>query len=298
VVIYQQPLAYLLGLEGVALLRAFGGDFDGQFVADRIAEVRRLLDTPELSGDAVVATRLDSVDGYRAWSATYDQEDNGLFPDEERIVREIIDSLTPGVALDAACGTGRHSAYLAAHGHTVIGVDNSPEMLAHARRNNPHVDLRHGHLDDLPVPDDHADLVVCALALTHVADLAPVLAEFARVLRPGGHVVISDVHHDLIRLGSVPRVRTGSGEPGLLPAYLHLASDYLGAALAAGLQLRRCEEPRQRLNDQVAPAPDEIALGLWDDWPWSLHHVVPVAAHAAFHEVSTIVVWHFQLPDA
>src|SRR5438067_580707 len=42
--IYQHPLAYLLGLEGVALLRAWAGDYDKEFVLTRLAEVRRLID--------------------------------------------------------------------------------------------------------------------------------------------------------------------------------------------------------------------------------------------------------------
>ncbi|MFI5584740.1 methyltransferase domain-containing protein [Amycolatopsis sp. NPDC051758] len=49
-------------------------------------------------------------------------------------------------------------------------------------------DFRLGELTHLPVDDAAVDLVVCGLALTHAADLGPVLAEFARVLRPGGHV--------------------------------------------------------------------------------------------------------------
>jgi ubiquinone/menaquinone biosynthesis C-methylase UbiE len=42
------------------------------------------------------------------------------------------------------------------------------------------------------------DVIVCALALDHVASLEPVPAEFARVLCPGGDLVISDVHHELL----------------------------------------------------------------------------------------------------
>jgi len=43
-VIYQHPLAYLLGLEGIALLRAWAGDFDKDFAEARLAELRALLD--------------------------------------------------------------------------------------------------------------------------------------------------------------------------------------------------------------------------------------------------------------
>src|SRR5688500_7402501 len=112
--VYQHPLSYLLGLEGVALLRAFAGDYDRAFGEARIAEIRRLLDSPQLGGDGITADRVSTVDGYRIWSATYDQPGNGLFAVEESVVHEILGPVPPGVAVDAACGTGRHSAYLAA----------------------------------------------------------------------------------------------------------------------------------------------------------------------------------------
>ena len=73
-----------------------------------------------------------------------------------------------GVALDAACGTGRHAAYLAQLGHQVIGVDSSPEMLAVAREKLPDVEIHLADLNALPVADDGVDVVVCAFALTHV----------------------------------------------------------------------------------------------------------------------------------
>jgi hypothetical protein len=74
---YQHPLAYTLGLEGVALLRAFAGDYDRAFVEARIAEVRRLLDSPAMRGDGITAAPVDTVAGYRVWSRTYDEPGNG-----------------------------------------------------------------------------------------------------------------------------------------------------------------------------------------------------------------------------
>jgi SAM-dependent methyltransferase len=294
-VTYQHPLAYTLGLEGVALLRAFAGDYDRDFVEARISEVRRLLDSPVLNGDGVTAERVDTVRGYQVWSATYDEPGNGLFDIEEPIVHEILGSLPPGVALDAACGTGRYTEYLAGQGHRVIGVDSSPEMLAHARTRVPGADLRQGDLHELPLPDDHVDIVVCALALTHLPEVGPAITEFARVLRPGGHLVITDVHHELVALGSVPRVRSAGGDPGLLPGFRHRASDYLRVALALGLELRRCEEPRMS-GDAGGDMPGEITTGPWDVWPWSLLGVVPAAAGAAWDGTPSQIIWHFQLP--
>ena len=291
-VVYQSPLPYLLAMEGIALLRGFGGEHDREFSEARIAEIRRLLDTAAFSGRGITAERVDTGEGYGIWSHTYDRPGNGLYPYEEPIVHDIVGSLAPGVALDAACGTGRWTEYLAARGHRVIGVDSSPDMLDRARTRVPRAEFHEGDLHQLPLPDDHVDLVVCALALTHLPDLKPVMSEFARVLRPGGHLVISDVHHEIIALAGPPRVRTPDGRPALLPAYRHRAGDYLAAALPLGFQVRRCDEPRRR--EPIAPAgsPD---LGRWDDWPWSLLGQVPEAADSAWNSTPTLVVWHFEL---
>ena len=49
-VIFQHPLAYLLGLQGIALLRAFAGEYDRQFTLARLAEMRELLERPDAFG--------------------------------------------------------------------------------------------------------------------------------------------------------------------------------------------------------------------------------------------------------
>src|SRR5215469_14416677 len=179
--VYVHPLAYLVGLEGVALLRAFAGEYDRDFTEARLAEVRELLDSALSTHPGADAEVLTTVEAYRAWSQFYDRPGNGLFDVEQGIVRDILDGLPRGIALDAACGTGRHAEYLASIGHEVIGVDISPDMLARARARMPDGEFHEGDLHHLPLPDDHVDLVVCALALTCVPDLAPVFAEFVRV---------------------------------------------------------------------------------------------------------------------
>jgi SAM-dependent methyltransferase len=297
--IYQHPLAYLLGLEGIALLRAWAGDHDKAFVEARLAEVRRLLDNEALvNHPGVMVHRGDSLTGYRQWSATYDEPRNDLFDCDEPIMHEILDGLPVGNALDAACGTGRYAAYLAAQGHKIVGVDSSPDMLERARARVPDGEFLLGDLHQLPLPDDTVDIVVSGLALAHVPALGPVMAELARVLRPGGHLVISDAHHELVLRGSVVRALGPAGEPGLVATYRHTAGDYLRAALPAGLQVRRCEEPRRPrpAGDQPSPRPAEVELeaGSWDDWPWSLMDLVPEATRAA-GGTPPVIIWHFQL---
>ena len=137
--VYQHPLAYLLALEGVALQRAWAGEHDRAFTDARIAEIRDLLTRPELNrDDGVAADRIGTRDGYQVWSATYDQPGNGIFAYEEPIVHEILAPRPPGVALDAACGTGRHAEYLAARGHRGARRRQLP---GHARA-RPHTGAR------------------------------------------------------------------------------------------------------------------------------------------------------------
>src|SRR5215470_1583524 len=223
-VIYQHPLAYLLGLEGVALLHAFAGDYDRDFTEARLAEIRALLDSADQLGGGMTIRPIPIVEGYRSWAEAYDQPGNQLIDLEQPIVREILDALPRGTALDAACGTGRHAAYLATLGHTVTGVDTSPEMLAVARAKIPGAEFREGDLHQLPVPDRYADVVVCALALTHVPELV-------RVLRPGGHLVISDSRGLLGYFGSPIVKALPGGGFGYLPHCNRLTSDYPAAII-------------------------------------------------------------------
>ena len=164
--IYQHPLAYLLGLEGTALLRAWAGDYDREFVEARLSEIRRLIDDPTLADhDGVLVRRGDTLTAYRRWSATYDEPRNSLFDSDEPTMHAILETLPIGTALDAACGTGRYAAYLAAQGHSVLGVDSSPDMLGRARVRVPEATFTHGDLHQLPLADGAVDIVVCALAL-------------------------------------------------------------------------------------------------------------------------------------
>ncbi|HJY02652.1 MAG TPA: class I SAM-dependent methyltransferase [Streptosporangiaceae bacterium] len=293
--IYQDPLAYLLGLEGIALLDAWAGDHDRAFTEARLAEIRRLLDDEQLRDRGVLVEQVSTATVYEQVSAGYDADaGGGLFATDEPVVAEYLASREPGVALDAACGTGRFAEFLARRGHRVIGVDSSPDMLAHARQRVPGAEFRVAELDRLPLPEDSVDVIVCALALEHVPRLDPVLAEFARVLRPGGDLVISDIHHELLTRGSAMTIRGPAGEPRIAPGYRHQLGDYLRAALRHGLQVKRCEEPRAvRANEP--PGEPATEIGDWQDWPFSLMDYLPSAGRAAGGRPD-LVIWHFQLP--
>ncbi|GIF75163.1 class I SAM-dependent methyltransferase [Asanoa siamensis] len=279
---FRHPAAFLLGMEGLALHRAFAGEFDAAFVADRLAEVRRILaaDARGELGTSDHVGETDTVAGYRVWSRSYDEPGNPLIDVEEPLVRAILAGLPAGRALDAACGTGRHAAHLAATGHTVVGVDSSPEMLAYARRNAPGATFLHGDLRALPLPDASVDVVTCALALTHLPALEPVFAEFARVLRPGGHLVTSDIHWQSLYLGGIASTVDDDGVEARLPASRFRPSAYVTAAVGAGFAVRACHEP-------LWPPSDTGGGPFLRSW-------AAEAVDAAYGNTPAAIIWHFR----
>lgn len=300
--IYQHPLAYLLGLEGVALLRAYSGRYDREFTLARFREIQSLLEAPDAFGAGTEARPASTRELYDDWAPFYDKPGNQLLELEEPVVREILDALPVGVALDAACGTGRHAAYLAALGHTIVGVDSSPGMLDVAREKIPDGEFHEAELDVLPLEDDSVDLVVCAIALVHLPQIEQPFREFARVLRPGGHLVVSDQQGLFADIGLPLLTDLPEGGLGYVPTYPRRASDYLRVALPRGFRVLRCEEP-------VVPSPllDEEGRTIGDgarfarqnpDEPpyiWALHAEAIDATNAAWRGKPSSIVWHFRL---
>jgi demethylmenaquinone methyltransferase/2-methoxy-6-polyprenyl-1,4-benzoquinol methylase len=92
--------------------------------------------------------------------------------------------------LDVATGTGLVArALVRAHGCRVVGVDQSPEMLAEARRRvNGNVELVEASADALPFGDGEFDALTFTYLLRYVDDPAAILRELARVVRPGGTI--------------------------------------------------------------------------------------------------------------
>jgi SAM-dependent methyltransferase len=252
---------YVLGTEGLAVLRRWLSG-DERELGARVEEMARIAQAPDAPPLTMrfEAPVLDVGAGYARWATSYDDAPNPLIRCEEPVVRAWIDRCPPGVALDAACGTGRHAAHLAARGHRVIAVDATPAMLEKARARIRAADVRRGDLAALPLERESVDLAVCALALTHVPRLGPPIAELARVLRPGGTAIVSDLHPTMLVLGGSAFFVDAEGAAGNVRSHHHGHADYLGAFRAAGLDVVDCAEPAIEEGDLAALSGGLLAL--------------------------------------
>jgi demethylmenaquinone methyltransferase / 2-methoxy-6-polyprenyl-1,4-benzoquinol methylase len=100
----------------------------------------------------------------------------------------------PGTrALDVAAGTGDLAIALARRGGEVVGTDFSEGMLARARAKAPHVRWETANALELPYPDDSFDAATVGFGARNFSDLPRGLGEMARVVRPGGRVVVLEI---------------------------------------------------------------------------------------------------------
>lgn len=135
---------------------------------------------------------------YERWAPTYDADPNPHTALEYDAVLEAVSPAEGDKLLDAACGTGRYTKAFRAAGAEVVGVDFSNAMLTIARKKVPGIQFVEADIaKTLPFSDGRFTKINCAQALKHVKNLEPVMAEFARLLRPGGLLVFSVTHPDM-----------------------------------------------------------------------------------------------------
>lgn len=128
----------------------------------------------------------------QAYAAAYPTTEPESAP-ELAMVDHLVELLGPAArVLDAGCGTGRMSRYLADRGAVVEGVDLSPRMLEQARAAHPDLRFETGSLVDLGRDDGRYDGVLAWYSLIHLddAEAARAVREMARVVRPGGLVLV------------------------------------------------------------------------------------------------------------
>jgi malonyl-CoA O-methyltransferase len=180
------------------------------------------------------AIQVSAREGYALWAGSWDTTLSPIVALEERALAPWIARLHPRRAVDVGCGTGRWTAHLSA-----IGVDASPAMLAVAA-SKPGLcgRLAVGDATALPIASRAADLVLCALTLGHIRNPLETMRELARILAPGGTLLLTDFHPAAAAQGWRRTFRR-DGQVYELENYAYTV-DQLRAA--ADLELAECVE--------------------------------------------------------
>ena len=190
---------------------------DGAWVFYRLTEAgdaRRALDgllaliapeDPLLARDSdrllgVQAGRNAEANAYFSRNAARWDEIRSLYVSEKDVEAAVRGAVGEGPyrrLIDLGSGTGRMLALLAPEAESAIGLDLSQQMLNIARGQTgeaglPNVELRHGDIFDTRLPAGHADLVVVHQVLHYLSDPAIAVAEAARLVAPGGKLLIVD----------------------------------------------------------------------------------------------------------
>lgn len=190
----------------------------------------------------------------------------------------------PRTALDVGCGEGRFCRMLARNGVAVTGIDPTPALLEHARATDASGTYVQAAAERLPLINDTFDLVVSYLSLIDIADFRAGIREMARVLRPGGALLIANLTSFNTAGAEAGWVRGANRELLHYPVDHYLEERafwtawrgirivnhhrplqaYMQALLNEGLQLSHFEEP-----EPIADAPADKAAR-YRRAPWFL----------------------------
>ncbi len=212
---------------------------------------------------------VDARTGYGEWVDSYEDtvEDAMDLQLLERL--ELPDWTAVQRVADLGCGTGRTAAWLRDHGVSapIDGVDVTPEMLARAQERGAHASLCEADVAATGLPGGGYDLVISSLVDEHLDELAPFYAEARRLATPAALFVLVSFHpHFIIASGMPTHFRNATGEEIAITTNVHLVSDHVQAARAAGWRLA---EMHERLID--------------DEWielkpSWERHRGLPITA--------------------
>jgi ubiquinone/menaquinone biosynthesis C-methylase UbiE len=184
-------------------------------------------------------------EGYDRWAPHYDDYDNAVIALEQPIVTGLLGDVAGLRVVDVGCGTGRHTLRMVGEGAHVTGIDFSTGMLGVLRSKlaatpgSGQLELiEHDLARGLPFADASFDLALCCLVLEHLARLDDMLTELARVVVPGGRIVIADFHPEMFRRGLHARFKPGPDAEKLqIHGIDHTISDYVMAAVRAKLEI-------------------------------------------------------------
>jgi ubiquinone/menaquinone biosynthesis C-methylase UbiE len=158
---------------------------------------------------------------------------------EQRLLFELLGPVAGKTLLDVGCGDGVLAVELSRHGALATGLDADPAMITAARwraESEPTMQFVEGRAEALPFQDNAFDRVLSVTTLCFVQDAQRAVAEMARVLKPGGRLVIGELGRWSL-WSAYRRVRGWFGNPTWRGAKFRTVSGLRRLVASAGLEV-------------------------------------------------------------
>jgi ubiquinone/menaquinone biosynthesis C-methylase UbiE len=178
---------------------------------------------------------------YDAWSSFYDRQPDNLMLHLDgllfsQLLRNI--SLENKMVVDIGCGTGRHWPAVYAAGPSALkGFDVSQGMLQQLQKKFPGADVQLLHDNTLAqLPAASVDCLISTLTIAHIENLAPAIAEWSNLIKPGGDIVITDFHPAMLAQGG-KRSFTYQGKTWSVKNFVHPVETIIEQFRRQGVEL-------------------------------------------------------------
>jgi len=197
------------------------------------------------SGATVTSPAQPGSRVFDLWAQVYDTGSNPLLMLEERSAMPLLPLLSGGDVLDVGCGTGRWLTRLETlNPASLTGTDCSTTMLERARAKvHPTTKLEHRECSTLPSEDASKSFVLASFVLSYLSDLHGFACECARILRPDGWVLISDMHPVTAAKRGWTRSFRVEGEKFEIAVHSRSLEEIVSAFQYYGFELRVLIEP-------------------------------------------------------
>lgn len=177
---------------------------------------------------------------YAKWSQTYDHVENPTRDLDRKVIPKVLINLRGKDVIEAGCGTGKNTTWLAKTARSLKSFDLSEEMVNVARQKITGANVefvQHNITERWIFPNDCCDVVTINLVLEHIEDIDFVFKEAYRVLRKNGKLFVCELHPDKQKKGTKARFTEIKGNPIIeIDSFYHSKVDYSNAGKIAGFK--------------------------------------------------------------
>jgi ubiquinone/menaquinone biosynthesis C-methylase UbiE len=206
---------------------------------------------------------------YNIWSKNYDsQSDNLMLSLDEEVFSTLLNDIEVSntIIADIGCGTGRHwKKMFERKPKKLIGFDVSEGMLKMLEQKFPTAETYLLINDELSLlPDESCDIVISTLTIAHIKNAGAAIAEWNRVLKPGGYLIITDYHPSALQNGA-KRTFKHNNKTISVKNYVHTLDSL--KEITRQLRLQECRLLEKKIDESIKPFYEKKnALDVYEKW--------------------------------